>query len=251
MDRRKFLGFVVFPAAIAGLLGFLFFVAKIDVFRRRTPEELVRELAGAKEAELRWKAAAELGAEKDRAALPALRAALADPDAAVRIHAGRALLAIAPEESLGDVLALLDDRSADVRSAAAFEIGERAWRDARARTPLERRLDDPREEVRWNAAVALARMEDPAARPVLHQMLRAAPPRSVSGAVKTLVPGQEMPPAEPGRKEHAAALKGLSFVGDASSIGPLERFIEAGIEPDMEPLARAIIAGIKRETSSP
>lgn len=247
MDRRRFLGFVVFPAAIAGLLGFLFFVAKIDVFRRRTPEEYMRELSEAKESDLRWRAAAELGKSRIAAAVPALRAALKDGDAAVRVHAATALLEIALPDTLPDVLSLTRDETPEVRSALAFELGEHARADPRARAPLAALLEDPRDEVRWNAAVALARMDDPAGRPVLHQMLRAAAPRSVGGAVKTLVPGQQAPAAEPGRKEHENALKALSHVGDASSIGPLERFIEAGIEPDLEPLARAVIAGIQKE----
>jgi hypothetical protein len=245
MDRRRFLGFVVFPAAIAALLAFLFLVAKIDVFRRRTDEDLVKELRAAKDPELRWKAAADLGARKVAAAAPALREALEDPSASVRIHAARALLEIAPAETLADVLRLAGDPSPEVRSAMAFEVGARA-REERALPSLRNLLSDPHEEVRWNAAVALARMEDGSGRAVLHQMLRPAAPRSLGGAVRALVPGGEPPPIEPGRKEHEAALKALSFVGDESSIGPLERFIESGIEPDLEPLARAIIDGIRK-----
>ncbi len=245
MDRRKFLGFVVFPAAIAALLGFLFFVAKVDVFRKRTDEELIRELRASGEPELRWKAAAELAARRVAAAVPALREALRDPAIAVRMHAAWALLELAPAESLADVLRLLEEPAPEVRSAVAFKLGERAWRDPRAAPPLRKLLDDPREEVRWNAAVALARMGDGAGRPVLHQMLRAPAPRSVAEAVRTVVSGNEPPPVEPGRKEREAALKALSLVGDASSVGPLERFVEADIEPDLAPLARAIAQAIR------
>lgn len=253
MDRRKFLGFVVFPAAIAGLLGFLFFVAKIDVFRKRTTEELFLELREAKEPEMRWKAAADLAARGERRALPALRATLADPEAAVRLHAGRALVELAGAEAIPDVLPLLEDRSGEVRSTIAFELGARKLADPRVRAALAARLDEakePREDVRWNVAVALARLGDGAGRAVLHQMLRPASPRSVGGAVRTLVPGQETPPVEPGRKEHENALLALSHVGNLSSIGPLERFIEADIEPELAPLARAIIAGIRKQEAA-
>jgi hypothetical protein len=246
MDRRKFLGFVVFPAAIAALLGFLFFVAKIDVFRRRSPEELLQELGASKSAEMRWKAAAELGEQRRSEAAPALRAALADPAASVRIHAAKALLEIEGPGALADVEKLLADAVPEVRSSVAFEIGTYARTEA-AREPLRKLLADPREDVRWNAAVALARMEDGSGREVLHAMLRPAAPRTVGGAVRTIVPGEEAPPVEPGRKEHANALLALSHVADRSSIGPLERFIEAGVEPDLEPLAKAIIDGVKRQ----
>ncbi|PYV10637.1 MAG: hypothetical protein DMG07_20790 [Acidobacteria bacterium] len=43
--------------------------------------------------------------------------------------------------------------------------------DTRAVPPLRGALNDSQQDVRWNAALALARLRDPAGIPVLHQMM--------------------------------------------------------------------------------
>ncbi len=247
MDRRKFLGFVVFPAGIAALLAFLFFVAKVDVFRTRSTEQSIAELSSASDTALRWKAAADLKRRGDKAAIPALRAALKDENPAVRWHSADALAALARREAAPDVAALLKDKDQDVRRVAAFLLGDIG--DPGTREALREAARDPVEVVRWNAAVALARLGDGSAVPVLHEMLRAPAPRSVGGAVRTLVPGNEIAPPEPDRTVHANALLALALVGGPESIRPVETFIEADIEPDLNDTAKQVLTRLKTKTT--
>src|SRR5207253_729215 len=94
MDRRRYLGFVVFPAGIAALLAFLFFVAKVDIFRHRTVEQSIAELASHPDSGVRAKAALDLMRARDDRALAPLRAALKDESLAVRLAASQAVAAL-------------------------------------------------------------------------------------------------------------------------------------------------------------
>jgi serine/threonine-protein kinase len=247
MDRRKYLGFVVFPAAIAAMLAFLFFVAKVDIFRSRTLEQSLQELATAEDSAIRWKAAADLKKRADPVAIPALRKALAeDKNPAVRMNAAAALASLATATAAVDIAPLLKDESSDVRRVAAFLLGE--LRSESARDPLRAALGDDHEPVRWNVAVALARLGDRAAIPTLHAMLRAPTPRSVGGAAQAVVPGAAAPAPEPDHDVHQSALLALAIVGGPESAKPIETFVEADVEPDLAPLAKEIVAKLKTRT---
>lgn len=247
MDRRRFLGFVVFPAGIAAMLAFLFLVAKIDIFRQRTVEQSLAELKGSDDSGVRAKAAADLMARKDPAALPGLRDALSDPSPAVRCNAALAIAALAGPAATPDLARVLGDGDPDVRRVGAFLLG--AGRDPGAREPLRKALGDKVETVRWNVAVALARLGDPAGLPTLHEMLRAPAPRSLGMVVNVLAPGAPMPLPEPDRTVHANALLALAIVGRPESVRPIEMFVEADIEPDLNEVAKRVIQQIeKRKT---
>jgi HEAT repeat protein len=244
MDRRKYLGFVVFPAAIAGLLAFLFFVAKVDIFRARTMEQSLKELHHTTDPLVRAKAAGDLRKRGDATALPGLRDALAkEPSGSVRCNMLLAIASLEPASATADIAPRLADEDADVRRYAAFLLGE--LRDPASREPLRKAVADPAEVVRWNAAVALARLGDASGIPTLHDMLRAPTPRSLKGAVETLVPGAPVAVAEPDRAVHANALLGLALVGGPESVRPIEAFIAAEIEPDLDPLARETLKKIQ------
>jgi len=101
---------------------------------------------------------------------PILVESLSDSDPEVRMQAARALGAI--EEVTGAVEplgALSTDEDAAVRKVAVFALGR--THDPAAVTPLRPRLDDPVEDVRWNAALALAVLGDASGRSVIEQML--------------------------------------------------------------------------------
>jgi len=101
---------------------------------------------------------------------PILVESLSDSDPEVRMQAARALGAIegvtGAVEPLG---ALSTDEDASVRKVAVFALGR--THDPAAVTPLRPRLDDPVEDVRWNAALALAVLGDASGRSVIEQML--------------------------------------------------------------------------------
>jgi len=101
---------------------------------------------------------------------PILVESLSDSDPEVRMQAARALGAIegvtGAVEPLG---ALSTDEDAVVRKVAVFALGR--THDPAAVTPLRPRLDDPVEDVRWNAALALAVLGDASGRSVIEQML--------------------------------------------------------------------------------
>jgi HEAT repeats/PBS lyase HEAT-like repeat len=117
-----------------------------------------------------------LGRLGDRRAVPALLQAAkeaapdgphSDPD--TQIYAVWALGAIGDPQAEPALLELAKGEDAGVRKAAVHALGSLPG-DA-SRQALSAALADPVEDVRWNAAVALARRRDPAAAPVLLEML--------------------------------------------------------------------------------
>jgi HEAT repeat protein len=244
MDRRIYLGFVVFPAGIAAMLAFLFFVAKVDIFRHRTVEQSIAELASHPDSGVRAKAALDLMRDRDERALTPLRAALRDQSLAVRLAASQALATVSTATAVADLRPLLADEKPEVRRFVAYVFGQLG--DERAREPLRGDLGDANEAVRWNAAVALARLHDRSGLAVLHDMLRAPVPRGLGGAARTLVPGADAPEPEPDRAVHANALLALALVGGPESVRPIETFVEADVEPDLNDMAREVVQKIKR-----
>lgn len=107
---------------------------------------------------------------RNPAAGPALIGALKDPDVDVRLQAARALAVIASVPGAAPALIeLLDDESADVRKVAVYALGQ--TRDRAAIPALQARLEDPLEDIRWNAALALAVLGDGSGTQVIGQMI--------------------------------------------------------------------------------
>ncbi|HZI93306.1 MAG TPA: HEAT repeat domain-containing protein [Patescibacteria group bacterium] len=106
----------------------------------------------------------------NRSAGPALIAALADPDPEVRLQAARALGAIGGiDGSAGPLIALLSDEDAGIRKVAIYALGR--TRDPVAIPALRPKLEDTSEDIRWNAALALAVLGDGSGRTVIEQMI--------------------------------------------------------------------------------
>jgi len=112
-----------------------------------------------------------LRGERSPAAVEAFERALRDK--VVRTCAARDLR---EARAAGPLISALDDPDADVRIAAARELGE--LRDAKALAPLGRAALDPNMMVAGAAIGALAAFDDPAATPYL---LRAAEQPTVVG----------------------------------------------------------------------
>jgi len=115
-----------------------------------------------------------LGRLADPRAVPALLDALRPADAAAsdsetQIYAIWALGAIRDPAALPELVRLAQSDDAGMRKAATHALG--AFAGPQAHAALSRALSDATEDVRWNAALALARRGERAAGPVLLQML--------------------------------------------------------------------------------
>jgi len=116
-----------------------------------------------------------LGRLGDARAVPALLAYLKDvqrgegTDSQTHIYAVWALGAIGDASAIPTLVALASSEDPGLRKTAVHALG--AFRFEEATAVLERALDDPVDDVRWNAALALAHQGHLAALPVLAQML--------------------------------------------------------------------------------
>jgi len=139
-------------------------------------DELVRVFtgAGADDPRVRRYLALALGRLGDKRAVPALIQA-AEPrgdtpaDADTQVYAVWALGAIGDPEAVPTLASLARGEDAGLRKAAVHALGSFPGEASRAALLIA--INDPVEDVRWNAAVALARRRDPEAAPVLLQMM--------------------------------------------------------------------------------
>jgi HEAT repeat protein len=127
-----------------------------------------------------------LGRLGDPAAVPVLLEALHDEgteahpvDPETRVYALWALGAIGDPAALPELRARAKDEDAGLRKTAIHALG--GIPGAEARAALLAGLEDGVEDVRWNAALALARRGEAAAVPVLLQMTDRAHLETVAG----------------------------------------------------------------------
>lgn len=138
----------------------------LEIYRSSRPEEI----------ELRRYLAHCLGTLRDpRAAGFLLEQVRKEKDVEVRAACLDALGAIKDPETLPELVKFLDDPDGVVRKYAAFNVGavaERAPDRSGAVQALRRKLLDPRPDVGWNAALALAYfLEDGSGADTLKKML--------------------------------------------------------------------------------
>jgi HEAT repeat protein len=137
--------------------------------------ELVRlfEDATADDPRVRRYLALAMGRLGDPRAVPVLSRVLresgADADSETMIYAAWALGAIGDRSAVPVLADTSTAEDAGLRKAAVHALGALPGDESRA--ALERSLADAADDVRWNAALALARRGDAAAAPVLVQML--------------------------------------------------------------------------------
>ena len=127
-----------------------------------------------------------LGRIGDRQAVPALLKAVDDAGASgsrsdpeTQVYAVWALGVIGDPQAVPRLVALARSEDAGLRKAAVHALG--AFPSEASRDALVIALSDPVTDVRWNAAVALARRRDPAAVPVLLGMMDRAELAGVPG----------------------------------------------------------------------
>jgi HEAT repeat protein len=189
----------------------------------RFGEELVAlfQDAGRDDPRVRRYLALALGRLREPRAVPALLAAIREdadagpaegqPDSETRIYAVWALGEIGAPAALPELVGLAGHEDAGVRKAAVHALG--AFRAPEARAALERALADAAADVRWNAALALARQRDAAAAPVLAEMLdrrrlEAVPEMTAEQREQTLLAAAQGAAAL-GAPELSAALRAL------------------------------------------
>ena len=103
-------------------------------------------------------------------ATAALIEALADADPSVRLQAAKALGAYEGlSAAVAPLAALLTDEDPAIRKVAIHALGR--TKDPAAIPHLQPRLEDGVQDVRWNAALALAVIGDPSGRVVIGEML--------------------------------------------------------------------------------
>jgi HEAT repeat protein len=119
-----------------------------------------------------------------RAAVPALREALQDPDRFVRVRAAAALAQIDPRngDALPTLIAMMKDADAPIRRAAVEAAGNLGPKAKSAVGELLRAARDDDPAVRWAAVEALGRVgpEAKAAVPLLTEALRDAALRVIA-----------------------------------------------------------------------
>lgn len=127
-----------------------------------------------------------LGRIGDRRAVPALLKAVDDAgaegsraDPETQVYAVWALGVIGDPQAVPRLVTLARSEDAGLRKAAVHALGAFPGEDSRG--ALVTALADPVADVRWNAAVALARRRDPAAAPVLLAMMDRAELAEVPG----------------------------------------------------------------------
>jgi HEAT repeat protein len=123
---------------------------------------------------------------EDSEALPLLFEAVDGGDEQTRIFALWSLGAIGDRASQPVLLEALSDPDAGIRKTAAFALGGLPA-DPAVSAALEVQLQDRMADVRWNAALSLARLGSDAGRPVLEQMLE----RDLLGQVPEITPQQQ------------------------------------------------------------
>jgi HEAT repeat protein len=178
-----------------------------------------------------------LGRLGDRRAVPALLQAAKDSaangphaDPETQIYSVWALGAIGDPQAEPALAELAGSEDAGVRKAAVHALG--SMPGEASRTVLASALSDRTEDVRWNAAIALARRRDPASVPVLLEMLDRAHLSSVEG----------MSDAQRTEETLLQAIEAAAVVPDERLRAPLESLREHDPSLKVREAARAALA---------
>lgn len=172
-----------------------------------------------------------LGRTGDARAAAALGEGLDDADGDTRLYCAWGLMQVGGEKALADLRRVAAAHSDEgVRKMAVFGLGER--RDPQAAPVLRRALGDPGKDVRWNAALSLARLGDASGETVLVEILETWTP----GAARSGAPAaaDDAAPA-------LNAIRGLALLGDGTARAALERAARAGKSEDIRATARLAI----------
>ena len=161
-NRKTPLALILVPVYVFLACTFVFAQSSRSLTPIQQAIEAQRERMSSSDQEERRDAVMRLGnlhsVEASRAAVPAL----SDPSPVIRATAAKAVLSLAPDESVTVLLPLLKDKDEFVRREAAYALGRTRSRNATAAL-TERLLTDKEDGVRAAAAVALGDIADEAA----------------------------------------------------------------------------------------
>lgn len=206
------------------------------VARAAFAQEVVRayEGAGSDDPRVRRYLALVLGRLGATEAVPLLESALSDPDAETRLYALWSLALVAEPASAPKVRPFLHSDDAGMRKTAAYAAGRMV--DGEAVPTLTALLQDPVVDVRWNAALALAALAEPAGRDVLLSMTDRAALRKIAG----LTTDQEDEAVLNG-------LRGLRLLKDARA----EEIARRLVASDPSPRVRRELRALSEEARQP
>ena len=178
-----------------------------------------------------------LGRLGDRRGVPALLQAAKDSaadgphaDPETQIYSVWALGAIGDPSAEPELVELARNEDAGVRKTAVHALG--SFPGEESRTALVGALGDRIEDVRWNAAVALARRRDPAAAPVLLEMLDRAHLGAIAGMTE-----------EQRGDTLLQAIEAAAVVPDPRLRAPLEALRDRDANLKVREAARAALEG--------
>jgi len=205
-----FVKLFIVPAAIVAVALGIFFLGAMALQNPKTAEEFLRELRGDSTTK-RWQAAFELsrllnkgdkeqfgpqmreelvaayqeagkddprvrqylalvlGTLKERSAVPVLAQGVSEGNKEVRLYSLWALGNIEDPAGGEAALAALSDEDLGVRRMAVGAVS--SLRYQKAKFPLQKNLEDASPALRFDSAVALARLKDEACLPVLLEMM--------------------------------------------------------------------------------
>jgi HEAT repeat protein len=164
-------------------------------------------------------------------AAPALREGLADADGPVRLFCAWGLANGGETSALADLRRLAADPDPGIRKVALFGLGQ--LKDAGAAPLLIAALGDAGEDVRWNAALALARLGRNEGAAVLRDLLEtSAFAVNGNGAAAD-------PEARAARAPQAInAIRGLALIRDEAAVELLQRARDGAADPAVREAAR-------------
>ena len=177
-----------------------------------------------------------LGRVGHPSSVPVLTEHLDDPDGHVRLNALFSLGNIgvpAAAEAAPAVAELLVDDDVGVRAYAAYILGSLENPEVRDRLAVA--LNDPATEVRWNSAVALARLGDSAG---LEELMKMVDRQYVDG-VEALNPQQK-------QAAMVAAIQALGFLRASNAQSKLGELRDNDPDVRVQEAARAALASINQ-----
>ena len=208
--RKLFFGLFIFPLVIAVGMAVLLCSVVLMTHEKETPEALIASIKKSSPSK-RWQKAFELSNELNRKrtelrdkstmneivqiledgqnydpktrgymaialthfdapeAMASLRKTLVSADDELRLYILWSLGVLRDTSAAPDVESFLKSDSADMRKTAAYVLGVLGLDTSRV--ALRDLLNDPVSDVRWNAALALARLHDDAGAEILMKML--------------------------------------------------------------------------------
>jgi len=196
-----------------------------------------QEARRAGDVKLRRYLALALGRTGDGRAAVALGAGLDDSDGDTRLYCAWGLMQVGGPEALADLRRVAATHADEgVRKMAVFALGQRG--DHQAAPVLRRVLDDKDKDVRWNAAISLARLGDASGETILIEILETWTPD---------IAGQGTPVMADGTAPALNAIRGLALLKDGMARAALERAALSGKSEEIRATARLAIESMKAE----